>query len=241
MGIRDVGHLGRRPELLDVAGQVEIVRGREPEQRAVGGGEVAEQRGVRRVEREAKLRNPLTPVEQVAPVAADGRQEHAAGAHAQDGRDVLDARRHAARQARVCVEAQERLHRLGVDGRRPPRTPPGSSARKGGRSGRASRSPAANSARAFDPGARLVVEPVDAHEGAARPGDRCLGRPDEARGRARVADGLDRARERVVVGDVPREERDLQAAPRSALEALCELVSLGCGFEQRDGRRSQST
>ena len=62
-----------------------------------------------------ELRHALAPVEQVAPVAADLREEDAARPHAQDRRDVLDQRRDAPREAGVGVVAQELLDRVLVD------------------------------------------------------------------------------------------------------------------------------
>ena len=90
---------------------------------------------------------------------------------------------------------------------------------------------------ALDPGARLVVEPVDAHERAARPGDgRLGGQRDRARRRAGAAHGRRRrarARRRRRCAGASGTAR--ARATVAAVEPVGELVRLGRGLEQRDG------
>jgi hypothetical protein len=170
---------------------------------------------VRRVDREAERRHALTPREQVAPMPAERREEDAAGPHPQHGRDVLDQRRHAARDARLRVEAEELRHRTFVDA--------GERAellrcerheqvdRQHRRSDRARELGAA-----LDPRARLGVEPVDAHERGGRPRDRRLRRHGEPFRRG--ARHLDGPRERPFAGHVLRHQRELDPAPAAELE-----------------------
>ena len=67
----------------------------------------------------------------------------------------------------------------------------------------------------LDPGSRLLVEAVDANEGAARPGDRRLGGDDKAGGG--LPSCLCSPRERSVVGDVLGHQRDLDPLPVAAV------------------------
>ena len=89
---------------------------------------------------------------------------------------------------------------------------------------------------ALDAGARLVVEPLDADERAARPGDRRLGREGElAARRSPRASSRPRALDRGVVGDVGRHEAS--SSPRQGPPASRSAIwlRLGRGLEQRDG------
>ena len=60
------------------------------------------------------------------------------------------------------------------------------------------------------------------------------GDPERTRDFVYVDDVVD-AVERIVVRNVAAEQRELEPAPGSASQAVCELVRLGRGFEQRDG------
>ena len=155
----------------------------------------------------------LAPVEQVAPVAADRGEEDAAGAHAQHGRDVLDQRRaRRARRRRRRRSSRNASHRLLVERRRAARNSSGVERREevDRQHGRADRRGELGAA--LDPGARLGVEAVDAHEArrsaSATGASAVTRRPGR---RAAAAHGLDRARERAVVGDVGRGSRQSSA------------------------------
>ena len=88
---------------------------------------------------------------------------------------------------------------------------------------------------ALDPCPRLVIETVHAHERAAWPAHwRFRGQREPASGQLVLRD-RDRLAERLIVGDVPWPETELQSPPRSALEAVGDLIRLGRGFQQRDG------
>ena len=231
--VGDVRDLRVRTELLDVARQVEPVVGGESEQRRVGGGEGAEEAGVRGVEREAQLRDALAPVEEVAPVPADRREEDAAGAHPQHGRHVLDQRRDAPREAGVGVEAQEALDGILVEravevvGRLRDEQVQGQYRRADG--GR-------ELGTALEAGTRLLVQAVDGDERAARPGQRSLGRDDHVQAVQCALRDLDRARQGALRRDVGSVQAELDPVPGAALQAVGELVSLGRGLEQKASR-----
>jgi hypothetical protein len=239
VGIRNVRHLGGRPELLDVAAEVEPLVATEPEQRRVGRRERAKQRGMRGVEREAELGDPCAPVEQMAPVPAERREEDAAGSHPQDRRDVLDQRRDAALAAGVGVEAQEALNLVVVDARavRAPLAPELVRALRREEMDREHRRTDAGREfrAALDAGARLVIEPVHAHVRPARPGHRRLGRDREVALRERAAGRLDHGGDALVALHVVRHQAQLDPSPGAAREALRDLVGLRRGLEQGDG------
>ena len=186
--VGDVGDLGCRPELFDVPLQREILVRGQPEEGRIRGRERAKQGGMRGVEGEAELGHALAPFQEVTPMAADLREEDAARPHAQDRRDVLDQRHDIQRRAGVGVVAQElldrpRIHRAGgaeLTGREWNEEVDGQDRRPDlcGEAGAA-----------VDAGARLVVQPVDAHERAARPRDGRLGGNGDAEAR-RDADRL---------------------------------------------------
>ncbi len=188
---------------------------------------------MRCVEREAQLRDALAPVEEVAPVPADRREEDAAGAHPQHGRHVLDQRRDAPREAGVGVEAQETLDGFLVEravelvGRLRDEQVQGQYRRADG--GGELRTP-------LEAGARFVVQAVDGDERAARPGQRSLGRNDHVQALQCALRDLDRARQGALRRDVGGVQAELDPVPGAALQAVGELVSLGRGLEQKASR-----
>jgi hypothetical protein len=145
------------------------------EQAGIDSRERAEQCRVRGVDREPELRNALAPVEQVAPVAADGGEVETSGSHSEDRWHVLDQRIHAPLNARVRVEAEELLDGVRVDRARGAELVRREwNEEMNGQHWRADTRSKLGAP--LDAGARLLVEAVDANEGAARPGDRRLGR-----------------------------------------------------------------
>src|SRR5437764_7785413 len=107
--VGDMGHLGGRTELLDVVLQAEVVCGVDIEKRWICQSEVAEERCVRGVDREPELRYPRAPLQEVAPVPADWRQEHSTLTHPEHWWHVLTQRPYAAAETGFGVEAQEAL------------------------------------------------------------------------------------------------------------------------------------
>ena len=167
---------------------------------------------------------------------ADGREEDAAGPHAQDGRDVLDERDDPVLATRPREAPQE-----GLDGRLV--DPAGRAQLRGGlrdeevdgedRRADRRREPRA----ALDAVACLVVEPVDADERPAGPGHgRLGGQRDLVAGRVDgAAHDVGGALGGRVVAHVAGHQAQLETGPRAAGEPLGDLVSLGSGLEQRDG------
>ena len=80
---------------------------------------------------------------------------------------------------------------------------------------------------AVDAGAGLLVQPVDAHECAARPADRRL-RVTAIASPAETRVGL---LDRGIRRDVLPGQAQLDPAPAAAVEAVGHLVRLGRGFE----------
>ena len=167
-------------------------------------------------------------------MAADRRQVDAAGAHPQHGRDVLDQRRHA------LGRAGARRRSAGTPRRRRRRARPWARYSPGAIGTnrwivRTGAPIAGREARGrLDPAARLVVEPVDAHERAARPRDRALGGQRQPAG-GDVAADRDRRRERLVGLDVAGRQAQLHPAPVAARQPVRDLIRLRSGLEQRDG------
>ena len=168
-------------------------------------------------------------------MAADGREEDAAGAHAQDRRDVLDQRRRPRARARLRVEAQERLDRGLVE---PPRR--AELLRRlrdeevDGEDGRADRRrELARCARCPRAPRRRAGRRGRTRRSARRPAPR-----RSARGRVAGRPRRDRDRRASSASSAATcagREAELEAAPAAAVEALGDLVRLGRGLEQRDG------
>ncbi len=84
---------------------------------------------------------------------------------------------------------------------------------------------------AVDAGARLLVQPVDADERAARPRDGRLGGNGDAEARR----DADRLLDGPVARDMLPGKAELEPAPVAAVEAVGDLLALRRGFEERYG------
>src|SRR5262245_55174498 len=222
--VRDMSNLGMRAELLHVAAELELLVPGVREQAWVDGRERPEQRRVGCVDREPELRYPLAPVQEVAPVAADGGEEDPAGPHPQHGRHVLDQRRDPLGETGRRVEAEELFDRVRVDraggaelvGRE--RNEEVDRQHGGADLCRELHAP-------LDPTPCFVVQTVDADECAARPGDGRLGRY----GQLMVVYTYITHRpngpvEGVLAGHVTGHQRDLEPSPVTPVEPVGELT-----------------
>ena len=233
MCVRHVCDLCVWPELLHVAAELEFFIPRMCEQAGIDGCEGAEEGRVRGVDREPELRHAFTPLEEVAPVAADRGEENAAGPHPKDGRNVLDQRIHAPAQACLRVEAEELLDRARVDRDRGPELVRREGNEEMDRQ-HGGTDPRSKLRASLDPAARLVVQAVDADERATRPSDRRLGRYGQLMEvYTYITHCLNGTVDGVLVRNVLRHQRDLDPPPVGAVEPLGELFSLGSRFKER--------
>src|SRR5207253_5711906 len=193
---------------------------------------------VRGVDREPELRHEFTPLEEVAPVAADRGEENAAGPHPKDGRNVLDQRIYAPAQACLRVEAEELLDRARVDRDRGPELVRREGNEEMDRQ-HGGTDPRSKLRASLDPAARLVVQAVDADERATRPSDRRLGRYGQLMEvYTYITHCLNGTVDGVIVGHVGRHQGDLNAAPVAAVETVRQLVRhWGCLQQRHRARR----